>query len=103
MSAFNILNVKLIEEGKEIVYRLQFKYGDVWQHEYKIGDTLKWDANNYGQKDANKVVVDAVNEDSRKEIDYYITIVNNVITDAQPNLGYFDFGKHGDTFIIQST
>jgi len=44
MSAFNIL---IIHSHcpfchNPIDLRLQFKYGDTWQHEYIVGDSLKW-------------------------------------------------------------
>lgn len=35
---------------------IQFKYGDVWQHIYRVGDELSWGGNDIGERSAGTVV-----------------------------------------------
>jgi hypothetical protein len=35
--------------------RIQFKYGDTWQFDYHIGDTLKWGGNDFGSPELKNV------------------------------------------------
>jgi len=37
--------------------RIQFKFGDTWQFEYSMGDTIKWGGNDIGSADFLRVKV----------------------------------------------
>jgi hypothetical protein len=43
--------------GARQLFAVQFKYGDTWQIEYRIGDRLRWGGNDKGVR-ARKVVVE---------------------------------------------
>ena len=49
MSAYNTVVLPDEEKcphcGAAIRRRVQFKYGDTWQHDYMIGDRIKWGGN----------------------------------------------------------
>jgi hypothetical protein len=64
MGAFNVLTAEAQCPACKRVcpQRLQFKYGDVWQYEYRPGDALKWGGNDRGQPGRKKVVVLGVSE-----------------------------------------
>ena len=36
---------------------IQFKYGNTWQHKYRIGDQLKWGGNDKGSPEYRRVLV----------------------------------------------
>jgi len=50
MGLFNILNADVKCSNCDSQYRtkLQFKFGDTWQFEYNLGDTIKWGGNDKG-------------------------------------------------------
>ncbi len=106
MSAFNTVSYKLTnpETGESMNVKLQFKYGDTWQHDYKIGDVLKWGGNHIGHKNAKRVVVDACLDGpspfpSAAE-DYEVHVVNGRIARVVPSTGRFDFVTAKESFII---
>lgn len=53
MSAFNTVMLPDEEHCPRcrsvIRRRVQFKYGDTWQHDYTIGDRLSWGGNDVGR------------------------------------------------------
>ena len=53
MSAYNTVVLPDEEKcphcGAVIRRRVQFKYGDTWQHDYMIGDRIKWGGNDIGK------------------------------------------------------
>ena len=70
--------------GSRIVRKVQFKYGEVWQHKYRMGEKIRWGANDIGKSGHSRVVVSAHPEpcpacgdvpDTRDEI----SIENDVI------------------------
>jgi len=38
-------------------FKIQFRYGETWNHEYKLGDIVKWGVNEIGKKGLKKVKV----------------------------------------------
>jgi predicted RNA-binding Zn-ribbon protein involved in translation (DUF1610 family) len=66
MSAYNTVVLPTEEQcprcGSIIKRRVQFKYGDTWQHDYAIGDRIRWGGNDVG-KPATLVKVLAYPED----------------------------------------
>lgn len=45
--------------GCSVEVAAQFKYGDTWQYEYRMGDRLQWDGNQIGRPGARRAIVDA--------------------------------------------
>jgi sarcosine oxidase delta subunit len=67
MSAFNILisEIQCPQCGKFYNGRIQFKFGDTWQFEYKLGDKIKWGGNDIGKPNIKKVKVYGILESSK--------------------------------------
>src|SRR5690554_6008186 len=66
MGAYNVVTVDFADPdtGQTHALRIQFKYGDKWQHEYRVGDLLRWGGNDEGEKDATHAVVYGIAEDT---------------------------------------
>jgi hypothetical protein len=62
MSAFNILQAEAACPtcGCRGRFEIQFKYGDTWQYEYRIGDRLCWGGNDIGKPGLSEVQVQGV-------------------------------------------
>jgi len=94
MSAFNILNseIKCSECTSTYIGKVQFKFGDTWQLEYKIGDRIKWGGNDIGKPGILKIKVYGVleidecpvcgKENLNNEFD--INIENDIIIGINP-------------------
>ncbi len=98
MSAYNTLTTQVICPSckKKVQVQLQYKYGDSWQINYEVGQTIKWGGNDYGSP-ALKVIVDAISEDCPlcgfDDIgDFEILLKKDVIVEAKPSSGKYDFG-----------
>ena len=104
MGAFNVLtvNCRCASCGAEGEQRLQFKYGDTWQFEYRLGDALSWGGNDKGQLGARRVVVDAISDCGQcgAFADYEIFVENDVLTSFQLASGMYDFGALPEDFIV---
>lgn len=95
MGAYNELKIGRCENCQsDVEIRIQFKYGDVWQYEYKMKDVLKWGGNDTGISDARKVILDGIAarcEICGKEVDYVIHLEFNKIKSIERNLGQYHF------------
>ena len=106
MGAFNTVVVpwQLRPSDQELELRVQFKYGDVWQHEYRIGDELRWGGNDVGLRGAKRVVVDGVVEHPhpRRGVpeDFEVHIVNNRIKEVRPASGAYNFVGLKQAYIV---
>ncbi|XDD51450.1 hypothetical protein AB3N59_06840 [Leptospira sp. WS92.C1] len=106
MSAFNSVIVpwKSSITSKEYKLKVQFKYGDVWQSVYQIGETLRWGGNDIGHPRTRRVVVDGCleGEPAIPDIpeDFEIYIVENKIDRVIPATGDYNFVDADDTFIV---
>ena len=45
-------------------WSVQFKYGDCWQFDYKIGDVLRWGGNDYGENVGGNVRTEGIASES---------------------------------------
>ena len=65
MRAFNRLRaeVRCPNCGSTGEQFIQFKFGDVWQHDYRLGDTLTWGGNDVGRPGLTKVIVSGAGEE----------------------------------------
>ncbi len=106
MSAFNTVKVehKCASCGHLVELSVQFKYGEVWQYEYEIGDRLKWGKNNIGQPGNKRVVVDGAAERCpvchAEGADYEVWLEDDRIVSVQPACGRYDFAACHQTFIV---
>lgn len=106
MSAFNVIKAMLAcpKCGQNSYCRVQFKYGNTWQHEYNVEDVLCWGGNEVGDSDISKVVIDGVVETGCLSCGYgdwdiYIFVENGVLKNVETADGRFDFISSKDTYI----
>lgn len=107
MGAFNTLHIRTPCPScqVEVDVHLQFKYGDTWQHEYELGDVLKWGGNNIGNPGMKRVAIDAVAEKCPKcgyaDIgDFEILTENDRLMTVRPVTGKYDFSKYGESYCV---
>jgi len=107
MGAFNVLITESVctNCGVKSPARIQFKYGSTWQFKYRIGDTISWGGNDYGNPNLKKVkaygIVESTtcpscSEDKIPE-EYDIFIENNIITGIAPMENINDYLAPGNT------
>ncbi|BBH70555.1 hypothetical protein ACTI_72400 [Actinoplanes sp. OR16] len=104
--AFNVLT---IDEtcpacAHQIRRRVQFKYGELWAHEYELGDTLRWGVNEEGSP-ARLVRVEGVPEacslcGDDPEWVYDIVIRDNVIESAARSTTVNPFAETENDYIV---
>jgi len=83
--------------------KIQFRYGEIWDHMYSLDDEIKWGSNNTGTPGKKYVVLDGEAEpcDSCDEaVDYLIFLVDDIIKAAKVNEGEYSFLNMEDTFIV---
>jgi hypothetical protein len=108
MSAFNTVRVsaECPQCRSSVEVRVQFKYGDTWQHEYNVGDVLQWGGNDIGSPGSRQVVVDGEAETPCANCgfddmwEFYVFVECDKITKVLPADGSYDFGAAGRTYIV---
>src|SRR5687768_5264007 len=108
MGAFNRLltTVACPRCGGETTLAIQFKYGDTWQYDYRLGDSLRWGGNDVGKPGQRRVVVDGIAEScamcgaSFPVEDYEILIEGDKIVSVKPATGSYDFAVIGENYIV---
>lgn len=106
MGAFNVVSVaaRCPACNQTVPVGVQFKYGDTWQHQYRVGDALKWGGNDVGVPGHRRVVVDGVAEpcakcSSENEWNFYVFLERDVIVAVEPTTGEHRFPTDR-TFIV---
>ncbi len=83
---------------------VQLKYGDVWQHSYRIGDMLQWGKNSIGKPGYKRVVVEAYSENcpacGNPGQEYEVWLENDRIVEVKPAGGNFDFAHREEPYIV---
>jgi hypothetical protein len=107
MGAYNILIAKVQCQNCHCLYKgkVQFKFGDTWQLEYKIGDKIKWGGNDIGRPDLSKVKAYGIIESSvcpncgyNNNDEYDIYIEDNIIMNVSPlsDIKDYNFDEDGN-------
>lgn len=105
MSAYNTIETCILCPAcqHKLHFNIQFKYGEVWQHHYLIGDVIKWGKNEVGYRGVNQVWVDGVS-DACKYCgwfgDFIIELHNDKIIDIRISGKKNPFKELGLNFII---
>lgn len=85
--------------------RVQFKYGDTWQHRYAIGDKLDWGGNDIGEPGHKIVVVGYPGEcpvcGHVLDSTYDVTLRNDVIYDLRPSDGSYECRGERTYFVVE--
>ena len=90
----------------EVNLKVQFKYGDVYQHHYQLGDVIKWDRDhartNVGTPGRRKVVVEGVDDCPvcEAEGDYEVWLENDKIVAVKVASSAYDFSATEASHII---
>ena len=106
MSAYNTVGFSWENPKTKEMHNvlIQFKYGEVWQHAYKVGDALLWGNNDIGNPSAKKVVVEGVLEGDKlsNEMpeDFEIYIIDNKIESIKPFTNTYNFSKTENDYIV---
>jgi hypothetical protein len=106
MGLYNTLTVEWNDEAakEKCNLILQFKYGELWQHEYKIGDSVKWGEQSEGDRTAKEVMVEAIleNDDIPNGLseEFEILIKNNTIQEVRPLLDKMKYFNAGNNYIV---
>lgn len=108
MGAFNTVDTtsRCAQCGSELAVQVQFKYGDVWQHAYVAGDTIRWGGNDVGAQTDHSVVVDGVAEarcgrcGHHEDLDFYVLITEGMIAAVEVADGRYSFSLTGDRFMV---
>ncbi len=86
--------------------KVQFKYGDTWQHEYGLDDALRWGGNDIGVAGKRSVVVDGVAETPcpncgfDDEWEFYVFVESDKISRVVQADGTYDFAAAGRTHLV---
>ena len=110
MGMFNTLIAEMDCPGckEKFQGRYQFKFGETWLLEYKIGDTIKWGVNNIGHAGIPKVKAYGVIEDDEQcplcngELSehYDILIEKDVIISISPIKDMLEYLEGNGEYII---
>jgi hypothetical protein len=86
----------------EVNVEVQFKYGDTYQHHYKVGDLITWGGNDRGKPGRSKVVVYgvAVCPICDAELEYEVWLESDRIVAVKPATGTYDFVSEGVGYIV---
>ena len=82
---------------------VQFKYGDCWQHEYVLGETIGWGGNDVGRPGRRRVVVSGAGESCPRcgsNGDFCVFLFLDRLTSVEPHSGLHDFTAVDEPFII---
>lgn len=107
MGAFNVVRLELeCPRCRSLVdVSVQFKYGDTWQHEYAIGDELRWGGNDVGVPGRKLVAVDGVAESpcpgcGQSEWDLYVFVDDGKISRVMSADGTYDFVSTRRNYVV---
>ena len=90
MGAFNTVRgeTRCPSCGVRGEFEVQFKYGDTWQLEYRIGDELKWGGNDKGTRNAKKVAIEGIGGPcpncGKDMLEFDVILENNVLMELIP-------------------
>ena len=104
MGAFN--TVEILEKcpgcNEEVNLEVQFKYGDTYQHHYRIGDVITWGGNDIGKPACTRVVVSGyeVCPMCEAELEYEVWLEKDRIVAVQPATGTYDFVSISRGYIV---
>lgn len=108
MGAFNTVTAAAVCPNcdVEVSVPVQFKYGSTWQHDYAIGDALRWGGNDVGTPGHSHVVVEGIADAPCPNCGYdeewrlYVHVKGDQIASVETATGAYDFTKEGRTFIV---
>ncbi len=113
MSAFNRLFIDHTCRacGAHVRLPIQFKYGDCWQHDYEIGDSIRWGGNDSAVRVEGRVEVlgiaegcPACNQEMPdSEVDYLVLVKENRIVSARPTQDITEFVQSNTLWLVRTS
>jgi hypothetical protein len=106
MSAVNHLHIEHVDpkDGIKRNCIVQFKFGDTWETNYRLGDKLAWGGNDNGEPGKRRVVVHGVTGscDTSGVLpeDWFIFIENDVIKSVEPDDGRYNFDDSDGYYLV---
>ena len=105
MGAFNTLRTAITCPcGRKFDVAIQFKFGDTFQHDYILGDELKWGGNDVGRRGVSHVVLDGVAvapcSICARELEFYIHVEKDRISRVELADGRYNFINTHATFLV---
>jgi hypothetical protein len=108
MGAYNTVRGQAIcpNCGNLVEVVAQFKFGNVWQFEYELGDSLKWGGNAVGSPGLGHVVVDAIAETNcmscgfSDEWNLYLYVKQDHLVELRTATGEHDLAREPDGFVV---
>lgn len=81
--------------------QVQFKYGNLYRHNYKVGDHIIWGTTQVGDPSERSVVVQGIAPcpSCGAQSDFDIYIDDGVIRSVEPSTGGYDY-HHGEGFYV---
>ena len=108
MGLFNTVETRVsCPCGNEENLEVQFRYGDVYQHHYQVGDVIQWDpktpSTNVGAPGHSKVVVEGFKlcPVCEAELEFEIWLEKDKIVAVKPATGVYDFFENQDFIVIE--
>ncbi|PCJ61926.1 MAG: hypothetical protein COA79_06420 [Planctomycetota bacterium] len=104
MSRFNriFFSHKCSECKQAVTFNVQFRYGELDDHSYTLGDRIKWGTNNKGDARHSHVIVDGMGfcPKCRGTAGFIVKIHNNLIADVSFSIpDSDDFEESGYTIL----
>ncbi len=90
MGAFNVVTgqVSCPSCGRTSEFDVQFKFGDTWQHSYRVGEKLRWGGNDIGEAGCELVIVEGIGGPCpychADHLDFEVVVENDVLTTIKP-------------------
>lgn len=90
MSAFNTVHAPVAcpNCGAARDFEVQFKFGDTWQHRYRVGDVLRQGGNDVGDRGHKEVLVEGIGGPcpncGTEFLDFDVLIVDNRVAEVRP-------------------
>jgi hypothetical protein len=105
MGAFNIpaAQTDCPNCGKFAKFEVQFKYGNVWQYRYSLGQQLLWGGNDIGNPGCKKVLIEALGGPCpyclKDDLDFDLLLESDRLVSLKPASKDRDY-PHDDGFFI---
>lgn len=105
MGAFN--TVQISERcpccTEEVDVEVQFKYGDTYQHRYKLGDVIKWGGNDIRRPGRSRVLAEgfAVCPISDTELLYEVWLELDKVVAVTPDTGAYNLATDEGYTVVE--
>jgi hypothetical protein len=88
--------------GTDVIFAIQFKYGNLYAHEYEVGDLIVWGRTQVGDPNEAKVAVQGIGTCPAcgNELDFDIVISSGVIRSVAVSQGAYDYRGALEGYVV---